>query len=152
VCSCYAQLLLIQHPCRKYRSPHHRLSAVTLSQRAVWPILVPTGADNGNSGVCRVLDQTDKTPSNGLPLTTPPPPGVKPAIGAAADGQQHFSEQEERHGLGPSTLSLSQEPNRHLLCSSSRHSRFAITWKEDRSACAAFQHSMAKDNVPSCHI
>lgn len=38
----------------------------------------------------------DQTPFGGLPLTTLPPSGDKPAIGAAGHGQQHISEQEEK--------------------------------------------------------
>lgn len=52
MCSCYAHLLLTQHACcHKRRPPHHRLSAVVLSWRAVWPILVPTGPNSGNWGL-----------------------------------------------------------------------------------------------------
>lgn len=51
MCSCYANLLLSQHACcHKRRPPHHRLSVVVLSWRAVWPILVPTVPNNGNWG------------------------------------------------------------------------------------------------------
>lgn len=67
-----------------------------LSRRAVWPILVPTGPDNGNSGVCRVLGQPEQNTIQSVALDHPSPPGDKTVIGAAADGQQHFSKQEEK--------------------------------------------------------
>lgn len=101
----------------------------------------------------------DKTPSDGLPLTTLSPPGDKQVTAAAADGSPSPSKgksQAAQHSFRPSALPLSQELYRCLLCSSPGHCRFAITWKEDRSFCAAFHHSqtdgLGKANVSWCNI
>lgn len=76
--------------------PHHRWLAVVLSQRAVWPILVPTGPHNGNSGVCKVLGQPGQNTIRWVALDHSSSSWGQAMIGAAADGQQHFSEQEKK--------------------------------------------------------
>lgn len=97
MCSCYAHLLLTQHSCcRKNHPPCHRLSLSCSLKGQCGPSWSLQDLITGTLGFAEFWTNLDKTPSNRWPLTTLPPPGDKPVIGAAADGEQHFSKQEEK--------------------------------------------------------
>lgn len=97
MCSCYAHLLLTQHSCcLKNHPPCHRLSLSCCLKGQCGPSWSLQDPIMETLGFAEFWANLNKTPSNQWLLTTLPPPEDKPVIGAAADGQQHFSKQEEK--------------------------------------------------------